>query len=240
MKSKSFVLTVPEVDREQHAFIDVYRDHGVDDGHRRPLIIFVHGGPLPPNMQPAPRDWPAFVGYGSLAANEGAVGVTLEHHMHSLADCAATVEEISTAIEQARSLPDVDPDKVALWFFSGSGILVSDWLRDPPSWLTCVALTYPVLDFLPEWEVDSRFHPITALEAHSAGSLPILLTRVGIEKPEFAAGVEAFAAAANSNGIGLDIIDVPDGRHGFDMLEATDASRAAVTEAMDWVVGNLV
>ncbi len=37
----------------------------------------------------------------------------------------------------------------------------------------------------------------------------------------------------------LDIIDVPKGHHGFDMLDHTEESRAAVTKALDWAIAHL-
>jgi hypothetical protein len=48
--------------------LDVYRPAG-SDGGLRPVVIFVHGGPLPPDLQPTPRDWPIYRGYGALAAS---------------------------------------------------------------------------------------------------------------------------------------------------------------------------
>ncbi len=237
MDPKSFVLDVAEVDRERLDHIDVYRLPNTPSSERRPLIVFVHGGPMPPNIQPGPRDWPVFVGYGSLAADHGMVGVTLEHHFYSGADCASAADEIAAAVAQARALPGVDPDRVAMWFFSGGGILANDWLLDPPLWLRCLALTYPVVVPPAEWGIDERFRPVVAAE--SAGELPILLTRVGLESAEFASGVEAFVSVAGTHNLNLEIVDVPDGRHGYDMLDHTDASRAAVISAMAWVVGNL-
>ena len=237
MEPKSFVLDVAEVDRERLDRIDVYRPADAPSGERRPLIVFVHGGPMPPDMRPGPRDWPIFVGYGSLAAEYGTVGVTVEHHFYSGADCASAADEIAAAVAEARALPGVDPDRVAIWFFSGGGILAADWLLDPPQWLRCLALSYPVVVPPPEWGIDERFRPEVTVA--SAGELPILLTRVGLERAEFASGVEAFVSVARSHNVNLEIVDVPDGRHGFDMLDHADASRAAVTRAMKWVVNNL-
>ena len=80
-------------------------------------------------------------------------------------------------------------------------------------------------------DVDARFRPVEAVGG--AGQLPILLTRVGRERAEVAATVEA--STAELHGVGIDVIDAPDGQHGFDMLDHADSSRAAVTEAMNWV-----
>ncbi|OZD07116.1 alpha/beta hydrolase [Rhodococcus sp. 06-235-1A] len=237
MDPQPFVLATPAALRERHDSFDVYRapnNAPVDDA-LRPAVVFVHGGPRPPGVEWRPRDQPVFVGYGSIAATAGVVGVVLEHHMASLAECAAAADEIATGLAQVRRLPGVDPNRIALWFFSGSGLLAADWLRDSPTWLTCLALTYPVLQALPEWGVEPRFDPTLAVRASAA--LPILLTRVGRDRPEFVSGVAAFVEAARA--ANLEIIDVPDGRHGFDMLDHSDESRSAVTRAMDWVLDHV-
>lgn len=132
-------------------------------------MVLVHGGPVPAELRPTPRDWPL--------------------------------------------------------------------LADPPSWLRCVALTYPVLAPLPGWEVPDGFQPIQALPG--AGDLPLLLTRVGREQAEIAETVAAFLTAAAAQGASLEVIDVAEGQHGFDMLDYDDDSRRAVRQALSWVTGAL-
>jgi hypothetical protein len=69
-----------------------------------------------------------------------------------------------------------------------------------------------------------------------AGSaLPLLVTRVGRERPAVAAGVAAFLAAAP----GATVVDVPQGQHAFDMLDHTDESRTAVHTVLSWVADHL-
>jgi acetyl esterase/lipase len=231
-----FVLRVAEVERRREGIIDVYAPPG-RDRLARPAVVFVHGGPLPADLRPAPRDWPVFSGYGSLAASNGMVGVTIDHRLHSPADYSTAADDVASAVAQARALDEVDPDRVVLWFFSGGGLLSADWLAQPPPWLRGIAATYPLLAPLPGWDVDARFNPVQAVR--SAGALRILLTRVGREQPEIAATVEAFTASAESHLVAIDVIDVPDGQHSFDMLDHTDSSRAAVTEAMNWATAVL-
>ena len=232
-----FVLPIAEARRRREGIIDVYTP-AERERLGRPAIVFVHGGPLPPELQPGPRDWPVFIGYGSLAASRGMVGVTVEHRLHSPVDYSTAADDVTSAVTQARALDEVDPDRVALWFFSGGGLLSADWLAQPPPWLRCIAASYPLLAPLPGWDVDACFRPVEAVR--TAGSVPIVLTRVGREGPEIAATVEAFTASAERHEVAIDVIDVPDGQHSFDILDHTDSSRAAVSEAMTRVTTALV
>jgi acetyl esterase/lipase len=138
-----------------------------------------------------------------------------------------------------RADPRVDGDRVVLWFFSGGGLLSADWLRTRPAWLRGVGLTYPLLAPLPGWNVDERFRPAAAIGEPGATIPPIVLTRVGLERPEVAEQVEQFLSAATDAGVPVEVIDVPNGHHSFDILDHTDESRRAV-ERMAARVGELL
>lgn len=223
-----FVLDVPPVDRVRLGTIDVY----APAGGPHPAVVFVHGGPVPAGLRPTPRDWPVYTGYGSSAAGAGLVGVTVDHRLHSPADYPTAADDVAAAVDQVRALPEVDPGRIGLWFFSGGGLLSAPWLAAPPAWLRCVALTYPYLVPGEGWVVDPRFRPVAAV----VGSVvPLLVTRVGREHPAVAAGVAAFLAAAP----GATVVDVPHGQHAFDMLDHTDESRTAVRTALSWVADHL-
>jgi acetyl esterase/lipase len=225
-----FVLPIEARAAERHGSVDLYLP---DATRPRPAVVFAHGGPRPAGLLPTPRDWPVFRGYGSVAAARGMVGVTVDHRLHDPAGYPLAADDVAAAVELARADPRVDADRVAVWFFSGGGLLLADWLRDPPPWLRCVAATYPMLAPPPGWPADPRFQPAEAVAA--AGALPIVLTRVGRENPFFAATVDAFVAAASACAARLEVIDVPDGQHGFDYLDHTEQSSAAVERALDLV-----
>jgi acetyl esterase/lipase len=229
------VIPVNMIERERQGDIDAYRPPEATASC--PIIVFIHGGPVPVGVMPTPRDSTIFAGYASLAAAEGAVGVMFDHRLYSIADLANAAEDVSSAVEAARALPGADPDRVALWFFSGGGLLTADWLGNPPPWLRCIAASYPILAAGDDWGADPRFDPVGAVA--TSDGLPILLTRVGLERPDFAVGVEAFVAAARTHGANLDIIDVTNGQHAFDILDDTDESRAAIQQAVAWVAAKL-
>jgi hypothetical protein len=228
-----FVIPVESRTAEHLGSVDLYLP---DDVTRpAPAVIFVHGGPVPAAQNPTPRGWPVYQGYGSLCATRGVVGVTLDHRLHDLAAYPLAAADVAQAVEVVRANPRVDAARIALWFFSGGGPLISDWLRKPPGWLRCVAATYPWFSSPPD--TGDRFRPAQAVA--SAGDLPIVLTRVGLERPAIAATVTTFVDAATACDARLEIIDVPHGEHGFDALDDTDESRDAVTRAVDSVLGYL-
>jgi acetyl esterase/lipase len=230
-----FVVAAEPAERHRQGIIDVHTDRAPGDAPR-PVVVFVHGGPLPADVETKPRDWPTFLGYGALAAASGLVGVTLDHRLHGMADFPVAAKDVASAVDLARGLDGVDPDRVGLWFFSGGGLLAADWIAAPPPWLRCVSLTYPVLAPPPGWEEAGS----DAVAAVSTGPrLPILLTRVGHEYPEFVLTQDAFVEAARANGVALKVIEVPNGQHSFDSLDHTEESRAAVAQAMTWVAGAL-
>jgi acetyl esterase/lipase len=232
---RPFLMDVKERPRERTGRVDL---HLPDADGPRPAVVFVHGGPVPAGARPTPRDWPTFVGYGQYVANLGAVGVTVDHRLHELTAYGRAADDIAEAIELVRADPRVDGERVALWFVSAGGLLAADCLAAPPSWLRCVAASYPILAPLPGWGLaDSRFRPAAAVRG--AGRLPIVLTRVGLERPEIAVTVEEFVSAAADCGAALEVIDVPLGHHGFETTDPTDASRDAVRRAMRSVLGHL-
>ncbi|WP_058043005.1 alpha/beta fold hydrolase [Streptomyces roseifaciens] len=239
---RPFLLDVEERPRERVGEVDLYLPDppGAPDADRpRPAVVFVHGGPVAPDERPTPRDWPGYVGYCRYVASLGAVGVMLDHRLHGLADYARAAEDVAAAVERVRADPRVDGDRVALWYFSGGGLLSADPLAEPPPWLRCVAMTYPVLAPLPGWGlVDARFRPVQAVS--SAGRLPVVLTRVGLENAAIAATVGEFLSAAEDCKADVEVVDVPLGHHGFETTDHSEEARTAVDRAVRSVLGHLM
>ncbi|MGA5895404.1 alpha/beta hydrolase [Streptomyces venetus] len=232
---RPFPLDVPELPRERRSHVDLYVP---DSEAPAPAVVFVHGGPVPAGARPSPREWPTLVGYARLAAANGMVGATLDHRLHDIADYERAAEDIAAGVELVRADARVDAERIALWFFSGSGLLTTDWLTRPPAWLRCLAASYPILAPLPAWGMaGSRFHPARAVE--QAGRLPVVLLRAGRETPEIAATVDAFVTASSDCAARLEVVDVPGGHHGFETLDAPEETLPAMHQAMRSVVTHL-
>ncbi|MDG4799815.1 hypothetical protein [Micromonospora sp. WMMD980] len=242
-----FVLDPPPAPVERHGDVDLHLPPG--DG-RHPAVVVVHGVPGPPDA-PDARDWLLFRGYGALLAERGVVAAIPRLTVAHPDDLTTVAGRIVGTADLLRADPRVDPDRLALWFFSGAGLLLGDWLREPPGWLRGLAATYPLLAPLAEWPpIDPRFHPIDAVggaarrpvgpnqpsAADAVRSVPLVLTRVGRDRPEVASSIDTFLAAAARHGSPVRVVDVPQGQHGFDALDHTDESRAAVRTARDAVL----
>ncbi|WP_037579026.1 alpha/beta hydrolase fold domain-containing protein [Phaeacidiphilus oryzae] len=245
---RPFPLDVPVPPRERNGRLDLYPPGpGTASDGPLPAVLFVHGGPVPPDLVPAPRDWPLLRGYAAYTASLGAVGALVEHRLHGLADYPRAAEDVAEALDGLQADPRVDPERIALWYFSAGGLLSADWLAGrtgrpgPPP--RCVAFTYPVLAPLPGWGA-TRLDPTEALAARSRDADPapaIVLTRVGLEIPQIAATVEQFLRAAEKSATPVEVLDVPDGTHGFETREdhPTPATRTAVTRSVRTVLDRL-
>ncbi|POX38734.1 alpha/beta hydrolase [Streptomyces sp. Ru73] len=232
---RPFLLDVPERPRERTGRTDLYLPDG-DGPH--PAVVFVHGGPVPAGARPTPRDWPAFTGYGRYVAGLGAAAVTVDHRLHDVTDYPRAAEDVAAAVAHVRADPRIDADRIALWFFSGGGPLAAEWLAAPPPWLRCVAATYPILVPPPAWGLTGpRFHPADAVR--TAGPLPVVLTRVEHEVPGIAATVREFLTAAEETAARVEVIDVPEGHHGFETLDHTEPARNAVRHAVHSLLHHL-
>ncbi|MET7870898.1 alpha/beta fold hydrolase [Streptomyces cyaneofuscatus] len=232
---RPFLLDVPERSRERTGNTDLYLPEGPGP---HSAVVFVHGGPVPAGARPTPRDWPTLTGYARYVAGHGAAAAIVDHRLHAFTDYGRAAEDVAAAVERVRADPRVDADRIALWFFSGGGPLTADWLAAPPAWLRCLAANYPILAPLPSWGVaDARFHPVRAVAR--AGELPIVLVRAGREMAEIAATVEEFLTAARRCGADVEVVDVPEGRHGFETLGPTDEARDAVRRAVGAVLARL-
>lgn len=205
---------------------------------QRPAVIFVHGGPIPEGQTPTPRQWPTFIGYSDLAASVGLVGITFDHRLYEMERYPDSADDVAEVVAKVRRAPQIDPDRIALWFFSGGGALAADWLREPPSWLKAVVWNYPVLAPPRDWPGDiERFDCTTAVT--EAPSLPKLLVRVGEEYSSFADTQNAVVTAAREAESVLDVINLPDAAHGFESMKYDKKARAATDEAMAWVAHHL-
>jgi dienelactone hydrolase len=215
---------------ETDLLMDVYTPPGLPAGARRPGAVFIHGGPIPADLRPAPTDWGVYRSYGELAAASDFVGATFNHRYHGWPQLDKAAGDIDAAIEYLRARADsfhLDPDRLCLWVFSGGGRFLARALRDRPPFARCLVAYYAPLDLqhqpgeapvVPP-EIVERFSPVAHLRDDESAGIPLFIARAGLDHPRLNESIDRFIARALAANAPLDVANHPRGRHGFDTLD---------------------
>jgi acetyl esterase/lipase len=236
-------------DGQTALLLDAYLPSDVTSASRRPAVLFVHGGPIPAEMQ-APKEWGVFQSYGELAAASGLVGVAFNHRLHSTEQYPRSLADLIAAIDYLRTHHAelcIDPDRIALWVFSGAGPHVAWVLRERPSHIKCLLAFYAILDLrhlLPPGVDDAtrqlyaQASPASHVAQRAAG-LPMFIARAGLDTEMINRGIDAFVAEAFAANACLDVVNHPEGTHAFDVLNDNARSRAIIRSAIAFLQTSL-
>jgi len=226
--------------------MDVYSPPGAP--RARPAVILVHGGPIP---MIGARRMGVFVSYGELLAASGFVGVAFDHRFLApdrLPDAAGDVADLVAHVRANAAALGVDPGRVALWAFSGGGPFLAAALRERPAYVRAVVSYYAVLDLAepaPGAEsglgpgVRLAFSPVHALGEDARSAPPVLVARAGLDNPWLNGGADRFVQAAMARGATLDLLNHPEGRHGFDILDDDARSKQIIRRTLEFLRDHL-
>ncbi len=250
------VLSIPGMDAVTARRDVVYKTAGADalkmdvysppgPAHPRPAVLLVHGGPIPTL---GAKNMGVFRSYGELLAASGFVAVAFDHRFLAptrLADAASDVADLIVHVRQNAATLGIDSDRIAIWAFSGGGPFLAAPLRERPSWLRAVLAFYAVLDIQqpPPGAPDSgvgpelreRFSAIRGLGDDARTAPPLLVARAGLDHPWLNAGIDRFVQEALARGATLDLLNHPDGRHGFDILDDDARTKEILRRAREFL-----
>jgi acetyl esterase/lipase len=210
----------------------------------RPGVILVHGGPIP---RTGAKNMGVFLSYGELLAASGFVAVSFDHRFlapERLPDAGSDVADLVAHVRANAASLGIDPDRLALWAFSGGGPFLAAPLRERPAWLRAVVAYYAVLDLQePAPGADSgigtelrrTFSAVLGLGEDARSAPPLLVARAGLDHPWLNAGIDRFVTAATARGATLDLLSHPEGRHGFDILDDDDRSRQIIRRTLEFL-----
>ena len=219
-------------------------------GARRPVIVFIHGGPVPPKLAITPKDWGVFVSYGQLAAASGFAGVTFNHRLHSPGQFADSQQDVMDLIAYLRDHAGelgIDADRMCLWGFSGGGALLSAGMREGAPKVRCLVSYYGVLDRRPQRAevpasiTDQTLADLSPVHHVTAGRRipPMLIARAGKDAPAINQTVDAFIREARTRKAPVQVIEHADGQHGFDILDDVPRTGEVIAETMRFVSAQL-
>lgn len=235
--------------------MDIYAPPNAGADERRPAVLFIHGGPVPPEIPPA-TEWGGYRGLGRLVAASGWVGVAFKHRFYSYRDdndydqLEQAEDDITTAIAYVREHAEelgVDNDRFCLWGFSGGGYFLARQIRERPAYIRCLVGYYAVMDLRPMADATeranpaamvrlARYSPAAALEEPGfSGAPPILLARAGQDHPTLNAGIDAFTQTALAANLTLDVLNHPAGEHAFDTRTDDARTHEIITHTLAFI-----
>ena len=226
--------------------MDVYSPTGAR-GARRPAVIFIHGGRIPPNLLTTPKDWGAYVSFGQLVAASGFVGVTFNHRFYtwdSLADSQADLTDLIAYVREHAESLGVDRERIVLWSVSAGGIFLSRPLKERPPYVRCVVAYYSELDLQGQRasappsvtdETLKEFSPVYHLSRGDKGFPPFFIARAGLDDPAMNSGIDRFVQAALSKNLTIEVLNHATGHHGFDVEDDNERSREIIRRTLDFI-----
>lgn len=250
-RDKRIVYHVPGMDRVheqknmiykdvagQTLMLDLYTPAEPSEGAGYPVVLLIHGGPVPP--QTAVKDWGAFVSYGQLLAASGIAAVAFNHRFYSAAAIGEAAEDVRDALGYVRDhAPQLhlDPERICLWAFSGGGPQLSVAIREAPPFLRCLVAFYAFLDV--EDVQLKQYSPLAQLRARTTPPAPMFIARMGQDLPQLNVSVAAFVQEAEQKHFAVAVSDYPAGRHAFDIRDDTEESRQVIAKAVVFVQTHL-
>jgi dienelactone hydrolase len=133
----------------------------------------------------------------------------------------------------------IDPQRIAVWAFSGGGPLLASVLAEREPHVRAAVSYYAFLGPPTKSPPEPRLSGLEQVKMGGAPLPPLLIARAGRDDPALNASVDAFVTAALASGATIDLLAHPTGRHGFDIYDDDDRSRAVIRRTVAFLRENL-
>ncbi|MEO5897907.1 MAG: tetratricopeptide repeat protein [Vicinamibacterales bacterium] len=190
---------------------DLYRPAPAPTPTPAPLVVFFNGLG---NEQM--RAHVQYQGWGRYVTTRGFAGVTMDS---ADGTAAADFDTLTAYLRSHAQELDIDADRIVVWACSSN---VTNGLRlatDPArAQIQGAVMYYGQSDV-------TRFR----LE------VPILMVRAGVDSASLIRGLDAVVRSGTAANAPISLINHPSGRHGFDVRDDNDMSRAVMSQTLDFV-----
>ena len=229
----------------QQLHMDLYSPPGPTGS--RPAVVLIHGGPIP---RLGAKNMGIFVSYGELLAASGFVAVAFDHRFLTpahMADAAGDVADLMAQLRTNAVSLGVDPERLSVWAFSGGGPLLAAPLRERAGWLRAVVAYYAILDLQQpppggaemSAELRRTFSASDGLGQDARSAPPIFVARAALDNRWLNGTIDRFVQTALERGATLDLLNHPEGRHGFDILDDGARSRQIIRRTLAFLRDHL-
>jgi len=222
---------------------DLYRPETLPVGQRCLVVIMIHGGPV--LKQSNPRQWRMFSDYAALLAGLGVATIVFNHRLHGPAEYFTAQGDVIALLEHVRAHAasyDIDPERMVLWAFAGSGPLLTVALNPRRAYVRGLIAYYCSLDFATPArtgppaprEILEGLSPATQLRRYGC-AVPILVARAGRDTPEVNRSLAAFVEAALASEVPIELLNHPNGEVGFDVRNDDARSREIIARTLAFI-----
>jgi acetyl esterase/lipase len=235
--------------------LDVYTPPDLPPTETRPAVLFVSGD-TPPEYMLGVKDWGVYVGWGRLVAAAGLIGIPFQHRV--MGDLHPThlnalVQDVTDAIAYVRTHAadlHVDADRLCLWVGSAGAVAgLRVGLANPQPFIRCLVSYYGLFDLalyaqarslpIPAPEILHDLAPLTYLRHHRERIPPLFIARMEQDIPGLNVAVDAFVAVAREVQAPVELINHPDGHHGFDTEDDNEQSRTIIAQTLSFMQRHL-
>jgi tetratricopeptide (TPR) repeat protein len=192
---------------------------GPDLSRGLPVVIFVNGvGWF--RSTPALKEWGIYKDWARLVAVHGMAAVLYDSRAANVReDLVALVEHLRG---NAAKL-GLDRDMIGIWACSANLRPGSAYALDPVNtWVKAGVFYYGNVD-----------------TTHVRPELPVLVARAGLDTPFTNASMSQYIQRAMARNANLTVLNLPNMRHAFDLVDSTEASRQAVRTTLEFLRRNL-
>ena len=184
---------------------------------RPPVVVFVNGVD---GAEIPLRRWGIYRSWARLVAVSGMAAVL---HDARAPNALEDLDSLLTYLRAHSARLGIDADNVAIWACSANLRTGSRYAFDAAHpWVRCGVFYYGAID-------TSAYRP----------DLPLLVARAGLDNPFLNASLDEFIRRTVSRNGALTLINLPNGRHAFDLFDDDETSRDAVRSTLAFLKANL-
>ncbi|HEY6572481.1 MAG TPA: hypothetical protein VI198_04110, partial [Candidatus Eisenbacteria bacterium] len=186
-------------------------------GRRAPLVVFVNGVGI---ADPPLRRWGGYQSWGRLVAMSGMAAVTHDSRRETPRE---DLEALIAHLRRNAERYGIDPENIAIWA-SSANLRHGSWYALNPAnkHVKAAAFYYGGID-----------------TTYLRGDLPVFVARAGLDFQGTNAGMDGFVARSLARNAPVTVVNLPNGRHGFDVTDPEEASRDVIRSTMAFLRANL-
>ncbi|USG65697.1 prolyl oligopeptidase family serine peptidase [Brevibacillus ruminantium] len=246
VKENQTYKTLPDGD---DLMLDVYLPEDAVKEKTYPTVIIVHGrGRNPVNLKSRGQ----YITWGQLIAKSGMAAVTFNYRLSTFDRTAESYEDIKDLVSYVRQHADslqIDKDRMAIITYSASGAAgLYMPLKERPPFIKAMVSYYNWLDlehmreFTEPADFDklNEFAPITQLQREPQKIAPMLVVKAGKDSEQINTSIDNFMKTAKEKQANVQLLEHPDGDHGFDFENDNDTSREIIKQTVEFLKEHLL